>query len=249
VGDPVVHSPVRRDALSHDPTRGSWLRTSPASDSDPSGALLPLIACAAISGPGASGLSRSDGVPGGQPACRWGRSSTAWLPRRGGVAAPARDGPDVDRQLWAPSVAGSAPTERGGADHQRCGDRGRGGIGAQEHANPSSALIAWQRVRACGDLPSARRRVRDHAGGSSAPTRGQVAQDRMVRELPRKWADSAHLRSRMTPYAASASDSNPSGAPLLINRLRRDGGPCASGQSGVFRRPGGVCPPAYRHGG
>ena len=48
VGDPVVHSPVRRDALSHDPTRGSWLRTSPASVGGPSGALLLLIACAAM---------------------------------------------------------------------------------------------------------------------------------------------------------------------------------------------------------
>src|SRR5215211_6310370 len=51
------------------------------------------------------------------------------------------------------------------------------------------------------------------------------------------------------PYAANASDSNPSGARQDPDRLRRDGGPCASGLSGFIRRSGSACPPAHRHGG
>jgi CheY-like chemotaxis protein len=57
---------------------------------------------------------------------------------------------------------------------------------------PSSALIAWQRVRECGDLPTAQRRVRDHAGGFSATLWGGGMHARMVRDLARIWADSAH---------------------------------------------------------
>ena len=38
----------------------------------------------------------------------------------------------------------------------------------------------------------------------------------MGRDLARKWADSAHLRSRLTPYAEEASDSDPSGAQTLL---------------------------------
>lgn len=59
---------------------------------------------------------------------------------------------------------------------------------------PSSALISWQRVQECGDLPTARRRVRDHAGGFSATLPGRVSHARVVRDVARIWADSAHLR-------------------------------------------------------